>query len=141
MKTILRWGAAALLATGLSISAASAGGHHGGGFAGGGGGHAVIGGGGGRAPHVTVAKPGVAFNGGGVRSVPHFNGRHISNGNHEGNFGHNRHHHHNRFFAYSVPLYDYDYSYGYSNGCGWLWQRYLNTGNPRWKHRYYECIE
>ena len=120
MKTLLRLGAAAILAAGLAIPAANAKGM--------GGGHA----GGGHAGGVHV---GVAHMGGGGMHVQHFNGNHI------GNFGHHNHHHHGRFFAYAVPLYDYDYSYGYSNGCGWLWQRYLNTGSPRWKHRYYECIE
>lgn len=24
--------------------------------------------------------------------------------------------------------------------CGWLWRRYVHTGNPVYKWRYYECI-
>ena len=137
MKTLLRFSAAAILAAGLSVSTANAKGMGGGG----GGGHAVGGGG------VGHSAPSASFKGGGGPRVGGFVQRapqgnigssrvHRFDGDHMG-----RHHHHGRFLAYSVPLYDYDSSYGYSNGCGWLWQRYLNTGSLRWKHRYYECIE
>ena len=133
MKHTLRLAGAALLATALATTTAFAGGHHGGGhFGGGGGGHAV-----------AHAMPHTSFHVQGVRSVPHV-GHHVThNTPHvEWNGGHHEHHHHNhhRFVAYS-SLYDYDNSYYDRGGCGWLWQRYLDTGNRHWKHRYYECIE
>lgn len=45
---------------------------------------------------------------------------------------HWHHRHHRHFFT---PLYVTS-----GPGCGWLWRRYLNTGNPSYKWRYYECI-
>jgi hypothetical protein len=29
---------------------------------------------------------------------------------------------------------------GVGSGCGWMWRKYLRTGNPFWKHSYFECI-
>lgn len=63
---------------------------------------------------------------------------------HHGHDEHGHHQHHHRHFVVYAPYYDYynDYNdYAYGSGCGWLWQRYLATGNLKWKYRYHECIE
>ena len=153
MLHALKFAGALALAALVAIPAANArsmgGGHGGGGH---GGAHISGGGGGGRAigntiPHVSK---GASFHAPAVRHVaPHVQGRNFGAGhpvrsNSYGNWnggdhhGHHRHHRHNRFFI-AAPLYDYgDYDRG---GCRWLWKRYLYTGNPVWKHRYYQCIE
>lgn len=58
---------------------------------------------------------------------------------HDGRHGHHRHH--RRYYGYGYPLALYDYDYGYRGGCGWLWERWLDTGNPIWRTRYYDCID
>ncbi|MBL8884896.1 MAG: hypothetical protein JNL45_17780 [Hyphomicrobium sp.] len=73
-------------------------------------------------------------------------GKHWSGGNWggKGHRHHGRHRYYPRgFYGYALPYYYDDfYSYSYSDGgCAWLWQRWLETGNPTWKYRYYECIE
>lgn len=103
-----------------------------GGGGGGGGGFVKPGGGGGR--------PGGNWNNGGG-----YSGGGIKHG------GGGKHHYGNhrprRFYSYGVPAYYYDdsySSYAYSasdDECGYLWRRYLNTGNPKWKRRYYNCID
>jgi hypothetical protein len=138
MSTILKFAGALALATVIAAPTAFAKGGHGGGHFGGGGGHPV----GGGLPPIVMKSPG--FKGGGVRGVPHHVQPHVVHAN-PGNWNgghHNQHHHrhHGRFLVYS-PLYNYDYSAYDRGGCGWLWQRYLNTGNRTWKYRYYECIE
>ena len=133
MKNKLHLAGALLLAAGLSTSAAQAGGHHGGGNFGGGG-HAVAH----SMPHFAARAP--VFHPQTVRVAPHFQNHVVRNFSNEGHEHHGHHRHHGRFLVYS-SLYDYDNSYYDRGGCGWLWQRYLNTGNPHWKHRYYECIE
>ncbi|HMN36597.1 MAG TPA: hypothetical protein PKD49_02650 [Hyphomicrobium sp.] len=60
--------------------------------------------------------------------------------------GHHHHRHHRHryypgFYGYAWPYYDDYYYYGYDGNCAWLWRRWLQTGNPKWKYRYYECIE
>lgn len=60
---------------------------------------------------------------------------------HDGNKGH---HHHHRHVIFPLQLYNWDYGdYGYYSygGCSWLWQRWLATGNPVWRDRYYDCID
>ena len=59
-----------------------------------------------------------------------------------GHAGQGHHRHRPRLRYYGVPTYYYleDYSYR-GDGCGWLWQRWLATGNRKWKIRYYDCIE
>jgi hypothetical protein len=63
-------------------------------------------------------------------------------GDHDGD--HHEHHAHHRrghLFVYGVPYYDnyYDDSYG-DDTCRYFWHRYQQTGNPKWKWRYYDCI-
>jgi hypothetical protein len=55
-------------------------------------------------------------------------------------YKHRHHRRHVRFYGYPY-FYNYDDGYYRSGGCGWLWQRYLITGNPKWKYRYYDCID
>lgn len=72
-------------------------------------------------------------NRGGGGGIAHNPGRHDN--------GHNRRHR-NRVY-YAVPSYSYDsYAYsGFDGDCRYYWRRYQRTGNPVWKHRYYQCIE
>jgi hypothetical protein len=55
-----------------------------------------------------------------------------------------RRHHRGRggVYFYSYPYYDdyYDYSYYNDDSCSYYWRRYLRTGNPQWKYRYYDCV-
>lgn len=145
---------AAVLALGLSTFAGAAfADRHGGG--GGGGPHMSAGGGGG--PHISAPRsfspgPSVRFNkapsfGNPVfnKSPKHFDGGPKWSGGGKWSGGERHHHHHRggRFF-YTAPLYDYYYddSYYYAdNSCGYYWRRWLRTGNPVWKARYYDCIE
>jgi hypothetical protein len=59
--------------------------------------------------------------------------------------GHRHHGHHGRWRGgrfYAYPLYDFDVGYGYyGTSCGWLWQRWIRTGNAIWRIRYEECID
>lgn len=62
-----------------------------------------------------------------------------------------RHHRHRglRFYTYGAPAYYYydtypiydEYYDDADAGCAHLWKRYLRTGNPKWKYRYYDCID
>lgn len=81
--------------------------------------------------YVPRGKPGKPWVGGGYVKPGHGGGHH----------GHHRPHRRG-IRVYSAPLYyDYeDYSYR-GDDCGWLWQRWLQTGNPKWKRRYYNCID
>jgi hypothetical protein len=68
--------------------------------------------------------------------------KHIDHdGDHDGR---HHHHHHGGAFFYTSPYYYYDnyYDYGYYNddSCSYYWRRYLRTGNPKWKYRYYDCV-
>lgn len=57
---------------------------------------------------------------------------------------HHRGHHRGGRFFYTSPLYDNYYDDGYyyaDNSCGYYWRRWLRTGNPVWKARYYDCVE
>jgi hypothetical protein len=88
-----------------------------------------------------IARP-FAGGGGGWQGKS-YPGKHIQYG---GNFGkhHHRRHRGLRFYSYGAPfLYDdYAYSYDYADdGCYVYWNRYLRTGNPKWKYRYYDCID
>lgn len=64
-------------------------------------------------------------------------------GDHDGDHHeHHARHHRGHLFVYGVPAYDnyyYDDSYG-DDTCRYYWQRYQQTGNPKWKWRYYDCI-
>jgi hypothetical protein len=139
-------------------------GHVGGGVHGGApGGGAQFHGNGGGAAHGIVPVPhhnaGGFKPGGGVPQVRHFNGggggggnvawhheRHEHHANnqwqHHEHHGHHRHHRLN-FFVYGAPYYDSfdDYAYSYNGGdCGYYLRRYLQTGNPLWKHRFQDCV-
>jgi hypothetical protein len=48
-------------------------------------------------------------------------------------------------FGFHKPHFHTPYFYtprviGVGSGCGWMWRKYLRTGNPFWKHSYFECI-
>lgn len=154
---------AAVLALGLSTFAGAAmadprGGVGGGGgraFSGGGGPH-ISGGGGGRhmggggavGPRMMTPRsfnpgPSMKFNKGPSgnfinRAPRHDGGTKWSGGGkrHHGH-GHHRYYRGGRFI-YTAPLYD---SYYYGSGCEYYWNRWLRTGNPVWKARYYDCID
>ena len=96
------------------------------------------------APHRQV-NPGPGPVPGHVVTQRHFDkgvARHVERHfDHDGD--HPQHHrHHRNFFVYGYPSNDryYDYS-SYNDGtCGYYWNRYLRTGNLKWKYRYYDCI-
>ena len=63
---------------------------------------------------------------------------HWKGGNWKGNHRHGRKYRGYRggYYGYSLPYYYDYYGYGYSGGdCAWLWRRWLQTGNPKWKYR------
>jgi hypothetical protein len=170
IEFLKRTGAAVAVMTAMAVSPAAQAaesrhqGHPGGGIHIGGGGG---GGGGGRSFGVVPHKIAPGFQGGGIKRnyggnaagpiglVPnrHQNpgpglvSKHPGGGNakHWNNGGdrHERRAHHRRghLFVYGVPAYDtyYDDSYGAYN-CRYYWHRYQQTGNPKWKWRYYDCI-
>ncbi|MCB1485197.1 MAG: hypothetical protein KDJ17_09935, partial [Hyphomicrobiaceae bacterium] len=43
-------------------------------------------------------------------------------------------------YGYALPYYYMD-NYYYGGSCAWLWRKWLQTGNPKWKYRYYDCID
>lgn len=115
------------------------GGGGGGGHAGGGGGHIGGGGGGGGGfagprhiapPQIAPQRP---------TYVPNVRPDTINR--------HHKHHHnhrHGRRIIIGAPYYGgyYDYGYrSYNDDCDYLWQRWQRTGNPKWKARYYRCID
>jgi hypothetical protein len=60
---------------------------------------------------------------------------------HDGDGDHRIHRRHRGIYIYTNPYYDNYYDDGYyPDTCGYYWQRYLHTGNPKWKYRYYDCI-
>jgi hypothetical protein len=86
-------------------------------------------------------RPGIVSSHPGGGNVKHWNNGGDRDGDH-----HEHHQHHRRhLFVYSLPAYDnyyddsYDDSYG-DNTCRYYWHRYQQTGNPKWKWRYYDCI-
>lgn len=157
MSKLLKLASVAALAFGLAATGALAAGDHRGG--GGGGGRAHIGGGGGgggfkgggnlgggakvfsaprSAPHIAPAMPRNRPNiGGGFNQGPrvkHFNGQ--NQGAHQGR------RHHGRRIIIGAPYYSYYDNYAYADDtCRYYWQRYLRTGNYKWKRRYEACID
>ena len=93
-------------------------------------------------PFEGVGRP---YSGGIYTGKPHRggnggSGQHSSD--HDGYaYGHDRHHHRRHIYVYDVPVYsgDDDYNNG-DRACAYYWQRYQRTGNPKWKYRYYDCI-
>lgn len=141
------------------------GGGGGGGFSGGSGGHSGGGanfgggrmGGGGIQSHGArnfggaPGQPRFSNNfGGGDRGIrgPRRNYSDNWNGNWNGPRNHHRRHRGGlRFYSYGSPYYYDDYyDYGYSSwadddvSCSYYWRKYQQTGSPRWKARYYNCI-
>lgn len=150
--------AAAAAVIGLGAIAAEArpgrGGHMGGNFSGFGGGarmgHMPSFGGGprmGRMPSFRGGPRGGAI--GAFRAGPRVYGRPAIRRNWAGgNWGGPRHHHRRHWrgwgpgIAVGLPYYAY-YGSGYYSGygCGWLYNRAIETGSRYWWDRYYDCID
>lgn len=78
------------------------------------------------------------------RRGPRFGGSPVVRYRSGAHFGkHRRRHRGIRYYGYGLPVYYYsDYAYGYvDDECSYLWRRYLRTGHPKWKYRYYDCID
>jgi hypothetical protein len=86
--------------------------------------------------HKPNSLPGVATQhpGGGINK--HWDHKGDNDGDHHEHHAHHRHH----LFVYGVPYYDNFYDDSYGDTCGYYWRRYQQTGNPKWKWRYYDCI-
>ncbi|MEQ1672697.1 MAG: hypothetical protein ABL893_17740 [Hyphomicrobium sp.] len=78
-------------------------------------------------------------------------GKHPPGGHHGGGIGkppghghgQGRPHRPRRNHFYVTPFY-YSDAYAYStldDECRYFWRRYLQTGNVKWKRRYYQCID
>jgi hypothetical protein len=121
------------------------GGHGGGGgkhHGGGGGKHHYGGGGGGK--HYAHKGGGKHYGGGGGGKHYGGGGKHYAykGRDHDDHDGHNRYGHYGKYRHYGhYGSYGLPYlSYGYGGGCGWLYRYAIDTGDPYWWNRYYECI-
>ena len=86
-------------------------------------------------PRMSGPMGGHAFSG---RNFSHNKGNFARAWNGKNHF-HNGRHHRRNFVFIGGPFYDDYYDYGYGGGCGWLYQRALNTGSGYWWRRYELC--
>lgn len=107
-------------------------------FSGSGGGPRFSGGGGGGPKFSGGGGSGRKFSGGGGGGRKFSGGgRHGGGGKHVGRRGGYRY-----GYGVGVPYYFDSYSFiDDDNECSYLWRRYKRTGNPKWKYRYYDCID
>jgi hypothetical protein len=152
LATAVALGAALIFASAPADARGPGGAHFGGGGIHiGGGGGPRFGGGGPRFGGAGMKFSGPRFHGGGIKyGGKHFGGgKYYGGGKHYGGYGGRPRYRGRywRYYAYGVPLWAYDGYYdgayydGYYGGCSYLWRRYLRTGNPKWKYRYYDCID
>lgn len=95
-------------------------------------------------PSNHIAKP--FTNGANRWQGKPYSGNHIGNhGNHHSGNHHNGHHRRHRYaYWYGAPFVFNDFGYSndyYDGGCSVYWNRYVRTGNLKWKYRYYDCVD